>query len=254
MSVSDTSAGLAYLRVVRDLVDQLGHGAWPRLRQAAELVADALAGGRTIHAFGTGHSHMLAEELSYRAGGLAGVRPIVDERLTVHTDAARSTELERDPSIGDALFDAHGFAEGDVLIVASNSGGNAVPSRLAQRARDGGVRVIAITSLGHATSPEARATASIRLHELADVVVDNGGIPGDAAIEIEGFQRRVGPTSTVVGAAIVNAIVVEAVELLVARGIRPDVFVSSNLAGGDDANASLVSAEHETAAEEDRTG
>ena len=58
----------------------------------------------------------------------------------------------------------------------------------------------------------------------------------------------------VVGAAIVNAIVVEAVELLVARGIRPDVFVSSNLAGGDDANASLVSAEHETVAEEDRTG
>ena len=84
--------------------------------------------------------------------------------------------------------------------------------------------MIAVTSLGHATSPEARANPLPRLHELADVVIDNGGVVGDAAIEIDGFERRVGPTSTVVGAAMLNAIVAEVVEQLVARGITPDVY------------------------------
>jgi uncharacterized phosphosugar-binding protein len=180
---------------------------------------------------------MLAEELAFRAGGLVRVRPIIDERLTVHADPARSTELEREPGIADELSASHGLVAGDVLIVASNSGGNAAPSRLAQLARDAGLGIIAITSLRHATSAAARPTELPRLHELADVVIDNGGVPGDAAIDIDGFERRVGPTSTVVGAAIVNAVVVEAIDILVARGISPDVYVSGNLARGDAANA-----------------
>jgi uncharacterized phosphosugar-binding protein len=237
MSTHDAAAGLAYLRLAGGLVDRLARDEWPNLRSAAQIVADALAGGRTIHAFGTGHSHILAEELSHRAGGLVRVRPILDERLTVHGDPARSTELERQSTIADELYDAQGFEAGDVLIVASNSGGNAAPCRLAQRARDAGIRVIGITSRRHATSSEARANRLPRLHELAEVVIDNGGVPGDAAIDIEGFGRRVGPTSTVVGAAIVSAIVVEAVDMLVARGIAPDVYVSSNLDVGDSANA-----------------
>jgi uncharacterized phosphosugar-binding protein len=229
--------GIDYLRILSGLLDRLRKEEWPHLREAAELVADALAAGHTIHAFGTGHSHMLAEELAHRAGGLVRVRPIIDERLTVHADPARSTDLERQPGIADELFARHGLEAGDVLIVASNSGGNAAPSRFAQLARDAGLSVIAITSLQHATAADARSTELPRLHELADVVIDNGGIPGDAAIDIHGFERRVGPTSTVVGAAAVNAIVVEAIDILVARGISPDVYVSGNLQRGDAANA-----------------
>ena len=237
MSIHDDVAGQAYLRVVGGLLDRLATAEWPNIRRAAEAVAEALVAGRTVYAFGTGHSHMLAEELSHRAGGLVGIRPIIDERLTVHTDPARSTELEREPAIADELFARHALVAGDVLLIASNSGGNAAPCRLAQRARDAGVRVIAITSLRHATSAEARPNPLPRLHEVAHVVIDNGGVAGDAAIDIEGFERRVGPTSTVVGAAIVNAIAVEAVAILVDRGAAPDVFVSSNLDIGDAANA-----------------
>ena len=54
------------------------------------------------------------------------------------------------------------------------------------------------------------------------------------------MATRVGPTSTVVGAAAVNAIVVEAVARLSARGITPEVFISSNVEGGDAANARLL--------------
>jgi uncharacterized phosphosugar-binding protein len=77
------------------------------------------------------------------------------------------------------------------------------------------------------------------LHELVEVVIDNGGIVGDAAVEIEGLPIRVAPTSTVVAAAIANALVAEVAERLLARGIEPEVFSSSNVAGGD-----LVNQDH----------
>jgi len=132
------------------------------------------------------------------------------------------------------------MASGDVLLVASNSGGNAVVSELARLARDRGVGVIAIVSRAHASSAAARAHADPNLRAIADVVIDNGGVTGDAAVTIDGLERKVGPTSTVVGSAAVNAIVAEAAERLVTRGIQPDVFLSSNVEGGDEANAGLL--------------
>jgi uncharacterized phosphosugar-binding protein len=240
VSSAERSAGRAYLRLVGDLVDRLGADEWPSLRRAAVVIADAVATGRTVHAFGTGHSHVLAEELFYRAGGLVGVRPILFEGLMLHGSARLSTSLERLPELADALFDDQGMVEGDVLIVASNSGSNAVASRLVERAGQAGVSVIAVTSLRHATSADARSNELPRVHELADVVIDNGGVVGDAAIDIDGFDRKVGPTSTVVGAAILDAVVAEAVQVLVERGVSPGVYTSSNLEGGDAANAGYL--------------
>lgn len=240
MSEEAGSAGQRYLTAARALVARLGDVEWPNIQAAATLVADALERGGTVHAFGTGHSHMLAEELFYRAGGLVRVRPILFEGLMLHAGAELSTRLERLPGLAEALLDDHPLGPSDVLVVASNSGGNAVVSSLAQLAHRRGVPVIAVISRNHATSDSARSTAYPRLHEVSDIVIDNGGAVGDAAVEIEGLARPVGPTSTVVGAAALNAIVAEAVERLVARGIAPEVFTSSNVEGGDAANARLL--------------
>ena len=243
MSAHADTPGRRYLRLAEGLIERLATDEWPNIRAAAELVADTLAAGRPVHVFGTGHSHMLAEELFYRAGGLVRVSPILFEGLMLHASAPLSTSLERLPGLADALLADHPVAAGDVVIIASNSGGNAVTSELAQRVRAGGARVIAVTSLRYATSAAARPAELPRLHELADVVIDNGGAVGDAAVEITGLDRKVAPTSTVVGAAILNAIVAEAVQLLVDRGIEPDIYTSSNTAGGDDANARFIRSE-----------
>ena len=240
MSEPTRSPGRRYLEVSRGLIERLGSEEWPNIRAAAELIADALERGHELHAFGTGHSHMLAEELFYRAGGLVRVSPILFEGLMLHASAPLSTSLERLPGLAEALLLDHPVAAGDVQIVASNSGGNAVTSELAKLASLAGARVIAVTSLRHATSPAARASGLPRLHELADVVIDNGGRVGDAAIDIEGMDTAIAPTSTVVGAAILNAVMAEAVQLLVDRGIVPDVYASSNTSGGDAANARFV--------------
>jgi uncharacterized phosphosugar-binding protein len=236
------TAGRRYLAEASRLVERLAGDEWASLSAAAALVADALARGGSVHAFGTGHSHMLAEELFYRAGGLVRVKPILFEGLMLHAGAELSTSLERLPGVAAALLEQHPIASGDVLIVASNSGGNAVVREMAGLAHARGIPVIAIVSRAHASSGSARAAGDTNLQDVADVVVDNGGAPGDAAVAIDGFAQRVGPTSTVVGAAALNAIVAEAAERLVAQGIQPDVFVSSNVEGGDDVNARLLHA------------
>jgi uncharacterized phosphosugar-binding protein len=233
MSAESESPGRSYLATAQDLIARLGTQEWPNIAAAAQLVADALEAGRTIHVFGTGHSHMLAEEMFYRAGGLVRVSPILFEGLMLHASAPLSTSLERLHGLAEALLLDHPVVAGDVLVAASNSGSNAVTSELVRLVRDNGASVVAITSLQHATSANARATSLPRLHELADVVIDNGGCVGDAAVDIRGFAKKVAPTSTVVGTAILNAMVAEAVQLLVDRGATPEVYSSSNTAGGD---------------------
>lgn len=237
MSDVASTPGRAYLDTVEHLIRRLASDEWPNVTAAAELVATAMAGGHTLHAFGTGHSHMLAEELYYRAGGLVRVRPILFEGLMLHSSALLSTSLERLPGLAAALLDDHCIDAGDVVVVASNSGSNAVTSEIVSGIQARGGMVIAITSLTHATSSAARDSGRPRLHELADVVIDNGGVVGDAAVSIDGFEQRVSPTSTVVGAAILNAIVAETVHRLVAAGITPEVYTSSNTSGGDAANS-----------------
>jgi uncharacterized phosphosugar-binding protein len=229
-------AGLRYLEIAGSLVARLATAEWPRIQAAAALVADAVASGHEIHVFGTGHSHMLAEELFYRAGGLVGVRPLLFEGLMLHGSAPLSTALERLPGLAAALIEDHPMEPGDVLVIASNSGGNAVTTELATLARAREVRTICLTSLKHATSQDARSRGGPRLHEIVDIAIDNGGEVGDAAVDLDGVPTRVAPTSTLVGAAILNALVAEVVERLVARGIVPPVYTSSNLDGGDQLN------------------
>ena len=95
------------------------------IRQAAEAVAKTLGAGGMVFAFGTGHSHMLAEELFYRAGGLVKVYPILDEPLMLHTNASRSSHMERLSGYAATLLeDGCDPQSGDVLFLFSNSGRN----------------------------------------------------------------------------------------------------------------------------------
>ncbi len=240
MDHTEKSSGLRYLDVVGALIQRLAGTEWPNIQSAAALICAAYRNGGKVHAFGTGHSHMLAEELYYRAGGLVDINPIIFDGLTVHNDPELSTSLERLPGLAAAILDSHEISVGDVLIAGSNSGGNAAIVEMAHLARARGASVIAVTSLSHANSESARRAAGDRLHDNADVVIDTGGRVGDAAISIDGFDKRVAPTSTVIAAAVVNTIVAEVVEQLVAAGERPGVYMSANLSGGDADNARLL--------------
>ncbi|SEN81611.1 sugar isomerase domain-containing protein [Paenibacillus sp. OV219] len=234
------NAGLHYIDGILELIGTLKAKEQENLSQAALLIADAIESGRTLHAFGTGHSHMLAEELFYRAGGLASVNPILEEGLMLHRNAEQSTDLERLEGLAAVIFKQQAARSGDVIIIASNSGRNAVNIEMALEAKACGLKVIAITSLKHAEAASSRHSSGKRLHEVSDVVIDNHGCIGDAAVSIPGLAIKVSPTSTVSGALIVNAIVAEVTDLLLQRGVTPDLFASSNMDNGDDHNRRLI--------------
>ena len=228
-----------YLLNAQDLLGKVAltqHGA---VADCVQLFADALSKGKMIHTFGTGHSHLLAEEIFYRAGGLAAVYPILDERLMLHKDVVKGSQNERLPGLAQELLDKHPVAAGDVVIVISNSGGNQVTIDLVNLSKAAGASVIALTSINHATSGAARSNAAQKIHQLADVVLDNSGVVGDASVQVAGSLMSVGPTSTVIGGALLQSVVVGTVAELVKRGVAPEIFLSSNLANGDENNAKL---------------
>ena len=209
------------------------------IQRAVTAVADTLAQGGMVYAFGTGHSHMLAEELFYRAGGLVKVYPILDEGLMLHGSASRSSELERLSGYAATLLEG-GIepTEKDTVFLFSNSGRNAVPLEMALLMKERGVRTVCITNLAQSSQATSRHASGLRLFEICDIIIDNCGAVGDAAMELGPY--RCSPTSTVIGAAIVQAIVCGTVAELTSRGIAPEIFCSSNVDGGDQINHRLI--------------
>lgn len=209
------------------------------MEAAARMIADCLKGGGMVYTFGTGHGHLLALEIFYRAGGMVRLCPILDEKLMLHVSAAGSTLEERKEEWVDTLLERYPIQAGDVLISISNSGRNAVPVLLAKAARDRGAAVIALTSMNHTSAVTSRNSLGLRLFETADLVLDNGGVLGDASVAFADGSM-VGPTSTAIGAAMLQAIVCRVKELSLEEGFNADYFKSSNVDGGDAWNDRLI--------------
>ena len=229
-----------YLGQVSAMIERLQDEQLEPIREAGRLVAEVLRADRLVHVFGTGHSHMLAEEGLYRAGGLAPVNAILESGLMLHEGAAVSTRLEKLPGYSPIVADKYGFEEGDLLVVVSNSGVNAAPVEIALLAREAGLQVLAISSVAYSKSVEPKSGVSARLYEVADLTLDNLGEPGDAVVEVDGAGLKVGPTSTVIGAALLNAVFVEATCTLAEEGVEPPVYRSSNMPGAPEHNRRLV--------------
>lgn len=57
------------------------------------------------------------------------------------------------------------------------------------------MKIIALTNVSYSMSTTSRHSSGKRLCELADVVIDNHGDVGDAAVRIDGVAQAVGPTA-----------------------------------------------------------
>jgi uncharacterized phosphosugar-binding protein len=204
------------------------------MEQAAQVIARAIQANHLLYVFGASHAGILAQELFYRAGGLVPVNPLLPPGLVTDVRPVTLTSrLERLPGFGAEILAESPLEAGDVLIVHSVSGRNAAAVEVAQGARARGVYVIALTSLEYSRSVKPRKEGMPRLFETTDLVLDNRAPVGDALVEIPGLPQRVAPSSTVTGAAMLNAIVARVAALLQERTGDAPVFLSANLDGGD---------------------
>jgi uncharacterized phosphosugar-binding protein len=234
------NAALAYASAIEGLLKRIAETQAAGMQQAATLVANAIGNNGILYAFGTGHSHLVAEEVAYRAGGLAPIDAILEPSLTGHQQVVKSEYMERVEGMAEVIFDYYAIRPTDALVVISNSGRNAAPIEMADLAQQRGVPVIAITSLEHSKGTDSRHSGGKKLYQVADVVIDNGCPRGDCLLHLPGMEQPIGPGSGVTGMFILHSILVQATEILLSRGIQPPVFMSGNLDGSDAVNRALL--------------
>lgn len=211
------------------------------LREGARLLKEATLDGRNIFAFGCSHAILPMLEMYYRTGGMATINPVRAPGLCLDVDPATMTSaMERMRDYGRVIVDGQPLSAGDVIIVHSVSGRNSVSIDVALRAKEKGAKVIVLTNLAMSRAVTSRHPDGVKLYEVGDVVIDNCGCLGDAAIDVPGVPEKVAPTSTAVGAALMNAMMAQAVADIVDAGGVPPVFVSANVDGGDEHNREML--------------
>lgn len=212
------------------------------LDPAIDLLVAALERGAVIQAFGTGHSEAFAMEIAGRAGGLIPTNKIALRDVVLR--GARSVDdlggaaLERSGDVAAELFAISPVGEGDVFIIASNSGVNGSIVGLALIAKEHGHPVIAVTSLEHTSRVEPKHPSGLRLSEVADVVLDNRAPFGDATIEVQDGVP-VGAVSSITAAYLAQLLTIGVAARIAAAGETPPLYISANIPGGDEHNSVL---------------
>jgi uncharacterized phosphosugar-binding protein len=227
----------AYFEVLHQLLELVERTQMEQITAAAHMFAACVAGRGMIHTFGSGHSHIIAEESFHRAGGLAAINPMLDPNLTSFGTLSASL-LERVEGYGKVLVSSFDVRSGEVVVVVSNSGINAVPIEVAVESRNIGAKVVALTSVKEYAGIPSRHSSGKKLAEVADIVVDSCVPRGDAAVSVDGI--RAGPTSTAVCSAIFNSIIVETARVLNDTDSRPPILLSGNLSDASTVNSELM--------------
>ncbi|MGX9706101.1 SIS domain-containing protein [Laceyella tengchongensis] len=231
---------LAFMESIERKLGEIKREELAHMQKAGRWIAEAVAQDGVVHLFGCGHSHLLAEDVFYRAGGLAPIHPILIEKLMLHEGAARSSELERQHGLAETFMEEQAIQSGDVVIVISTSGINPVPIEVALLAKEKGAKVIGLTSLAYAGGVPSRHHSGRHLSEVVDLVLNNHVDKGDALLSHERVPAKFGPSSTILGSLILQSVLVEAVGLMADAGVEVPVFRSGNIPGADDYNKALV--------------
>lgn len=229
-----------YISNIQNLINGVLETQMDNIDEAGAIMADSLMNNGFVYVFGTGHSHMMAEELFYRAGGLARIYPILEDALMLHNGAIKSTEMERLDGYAELILDRYECTEKDCLIIASNSGRNAVSIDMVKAAHKRGMKVIGLTNLTHSKAQESRHSSGSKLYMIGDVVLDNQGCLGDASVYVPEIDRNIAATSTSLGAMLLHAVAISAIELMLEKGHIPEVFSSANLDEGDEINDEML--------------
>ena len=231
----------AYLENVISILQQSRTTQRDVLMEGAREICRATLEGNNIFAFGCSHAGLLALELYYRTGGMANINPVRAPGLNLDVDPASLTSLmERLDKYGTHIADSYPIGSGDVVIIHSVSGRNNVTIDFAVRVREKGAKVIALTNMNTTTAVASRHPSGKNLYQVSDIVIDNGGCLGDSSTTVPGVPEKVGPTSTAVGAALLNAMIVEAVGLIAKAGGVTPVFISANVDYGAGHNAEIM--------------
>ena len=238
MGLDGGTAGGRFLDAAIGLLERVRDEEGETIVAAGEMIADTVVEGGRLFAFGAGHSSLAAQDLVYRAGGLA-LMNLLAVPGAVGVDVLPATlgsALERVDGLATAVLDTSPLRAGDLLVVISLSGRNALPVEMAAHARERGVKVIGVTSVAYATATTSRHSSGTFLKDHCDLVLDSKIAVGDAELTLDTIPAPFAPASTVVTSAILQSVMAPAAAALADRGVEPPLLRSGNVDGGLDWN------------------
>ncbi|MFF4825019.1 SIS domain-containing protein [Streptomyces sp. NPDC001312] len=239
--MSDRTPAGQFLDAAIGLLQRVRDEEAEQIAAAGTLLADTVAAGGRLFAFGAGHSSLAAQDLVYRAGGLA-LMNLLAVPGAVGVDVVPATlgsALERVDGLATAVLDSSPLRSGDALIVVSLSGRNALPVEMAVHARALGVRVVGVTSVAYATGTTSRNASGTFLKDHCDIVLDSKIGVGDAELTLDTVAAPFAPASTVVTSALLQAVMATTAAVLADRGIEPPLLRSGNVDGGHEWNGRI---------------
>lgn len=228
-----------FLDYAEELLHEIRDTQLSAVKEAAAMVADSLANGGVLHYYDRGHC---TGEILNRAGGLFAIHHIQPNVVIGgETPPLRRDEELRswgeDEAVLDFMLDQANVKAGDVVLACSVSGGSPTIVGFAMAARRRGAKVIAVTSPTYSKAITSHHSSGKFLYQVADVVLDNRGPVGDAALEIPGIETAAVPSSGLGFVLLTWSLLAEVMRNLVDLGITPQVFKSVNLPEGPDFNA-----------------
>lgn len=229
----------AYYSQVNTLLTRFMETQTDVMMEVADRVVEAHRQGKRFLLFGTGHSHMVVEEFYARAGGLAFVTPMLQNELTLTDHPFKSTQIERTLGMAAVYFELFHPEPGDVILIISNSGRNALPIELAKLAKANQVTVVGLINAAQSKTISSRHPEGINLHHYCDFIIDNCGAYGDAGFDM-GDGIMMGSTSTIVGALAAQTLSILIAAKLKDLGLEIPVLRSGNLDASDDINKSII--------------
>lgn len=224
-----------YTQSLVQILEKLAETQDSVLDQVATRCADTLDSGGLVHLFGSGHSVMPTLDAFPRFGSFVGFHPLTDPRLMWHNvlgpgGVRELLWLERTENYIDKFLDHEPLNPGDVLIVYSHGGRNAAGIEAAMYASRRGLTTVAVTSLANKERPREHSSGK-HLSEVCDLTVDTGVPIADAVVEVAGWERPLGGTSTVVACVVSHEIVTRTAMVLGSRGHVLPTFISPTVPG-----------------------
>jgi uncharacterized phosphosugar-binding protein len=206
-----------------------------KLEAAGDLFADAIAAGKRVYIFGSGHSVIPVMDVFPRYGSFVGFFPLYDPRLMWHNvigpgGARELLWLERREGYIEQFLRSFALEAGDCMLIFSHGGLNAAPIEAALYAKERGLKVVTVSSHANRDVSTANHSSGKQLADVGDIALDNCVAPEDSQVDV-GRREKVAAGSTMAAVFIAMALVAETGARLVARGFEPHTFVSPNVPG-----------------------
>lgn len=235
-----------FLKICFEYLQKIEDGQGENFKTAGKAIGDAIIADRLVHVVGTGgHTNIPAYDMFFRAGGFAAVNFIPS--LAAYYGAVPATygmKTERLPGYMNCVIDYYRVSKGDVAIVFNNIGVNAGTIDAAMACKEKGAYTIGVAGTdwmkGIPKDHITRHPSRKNMMDIVDLFIDDYNPIGDSVVEFDGFDRPVAPISGITDAYIVRRMELEAVEYMLAKGVKPPIYMSANRVGGDEANKELI--------------